>query len=98
MNQSDQSDFYRSVSEDTEYLNALYRDLNNPDTFEELEPDTLVDAYLLATRVTSLTDNSYKRLHQMHSFTLTCKRMFLSQSQAAVYALLYRHKVNRVRS
>ena len=69
-----------------------------PDVFAEIDPTTLVEAYLLATKLVSQTDNSFKRLHSLHSFTLLCKRMFLSDSSAKVYALLYRNKMQRLKS
>ena len=87
------------ISENSDYLNALYRDLNEPDHFStQMSPNTLVEAYLLAMELTSSTAKSYKKLYQLHRFTLTCKRMFLSEQPAKVYALLYRHKIKRVKT
>lgn len=76
--QSRRAAFYSHVADNTRYLNALYSDLNQPEVFSTLNGETLTTAFVLATKLTEKTDNSYKRLNQLHRFRLVCKRMLLS--------------------
>lgn len=86
------------MAEHSAYLNEVYKNLNEPDIFHELDGQTLADAHLMACELTARTTDSHKRLHQLQKFILTCKLMFLSESQSKVYALLYRNKMQRVKS
>lgn len=64
LNQGDKAVYFDSIQRQAKYLNLLYRDLNDSETFAALDSTTLVNAYALAVQLAHHVDSaSFKLLH-----------------------------------